>query len=131
MIVIEDTEGNIFGGYFNEQIHVGSFVYDPNSFLFSLKSKGRFETPQKFPIADPNHSLLVYNRSSTWLFSIGSDGGHGKNDDINIMKSNKQYCDPFNGCIPRSYNYDNVNCSNVLSDYDIFDIKHFIVFEMW
>ena len=37
MFVIEDTNGNGFGGYCWKEIKIGKFHFDSNSFLFSLK----------------------------------------------------------------------------------------------
>ncbi|EMD45124.1 Hypothetical protein EHI5A_038660 [Entamoeba histolytica KU27] len=44
IIIIEDEEGNKFGGYVNEKIdEVDEWIYDSQSFLFSLESNGRNE----------------------------------------------------------------------------------------
>ena len=102
-----------------------------------------------FPIRDASHAIWIYNDSSSWLVSIGSDGGWCGHDDINIMKYNKQHSKPGNGCIPYSYQYNiNTNCNNDSSDSitdnnnnsnnsinalcssDTFDIKQFIVIQM-
>ena len=41
IIIIEDSNGNKFGGYVNSKIdEVNDWINDPKSFLFSLESKG-------------------------------------------------------------------------------------------
>ncbi|EMD48712.1 hypothetical protein KM1_075740, partial [Entamoeba histolytica HM-3:IMSS] len=44
VIIIEDEEGKKFGGYVNEKIYkIDEWIYDSQSFVFSLESKGRNE----------------------------------------------------------------------------------------
>ena len=62
------------------------------------------------------------------MISVGSDGGHGKNDDINIMKRDCQENEPGNGCVERSYEYNGIK--NALCGSDTFDLKRFYVIQM-
>ncbi|BFU26668.1 trichohyalin, putative [Entamoeba histolytica] len=89
IIIIEDTNGNKFGGYVNEKIDkVESWIYDSNAFVFSLESNGRMEGMKKFDIEDTKRAFWLDNQLDNCLFVFGLD-------DICIYKENKKtksYC---------------------------------------
>ncbi|BFU22152.1 TLD, putative [Entamoeba histolytica] len=92
IIIIEDEEGNKFGGYVNEKIDkVGGWINDSKSFVFSLESKGRMKRMMKFDIEQPQYALKLYNKSYDRLFSFGCG-------DIIVFKENNKtqsYCDQY------------------------------------
>ena len=128
-LMIEDTNGNIFGVFIDEELNeIEENIVDKKSFVYSLKSNGRFDKPMKFNIEKYNEGPYLYNEKSEWLISIGSDGGNGGLDDITIMKQDCQNKKPGNGCVQQSYNYgDN---KNALCGSEHFDVKRFFVFQM-
>ncbi|BFU19004.1 predicted protein [Entamoeba histolytica] len=72
IIIIEDSDGNKFGGYVNSKIdEVDDDINDSNSFLFSLESNGRMERMMKFDIKEPRNAFILYNQSHDCLFSFG------------------------------------------------------------
>ena len=119
MILIEDTKGNLFGCYINEMIKkAGVYINDPNAFIFSLRLIDKNEI-KIYPIKDSSKAFVVYSRENHKLFSCG-EGKDGKNDDLTIMKSNKQYEEPRNGSTPHSYDFGK-------KTKGLFDGNHFIV----
>ncbi|BFU21029.1 trichohyalin, putative [Entamoeba histolytica] len=92
IIIIEDEEGNKFGGYVNEKINEDGWIYDSNSFLFSLKSKGRMKGMMKFDIKIPQNAFCLFNQSDDRLFEFGFL------DDICVCKENNKtqsYCNQY------------------------------------
>ena len=129
VIMIYDTNGNVFGAYINNKIDtIISYIFDQNSFVFSLKSNGRLEKPMKFPIKNPLKSLKLYFENISWLFSIGSNDGTGGWDDISIMKGDCQNMKPGNGCLQLSYNYHGIE--NALCGENKFSIQKIFVIQM-
>ncbi|BFU22331.1 trichohyalin, putative [Entamoeba histolytica] len=69
IIIIEDEEGNKFGGYVNSKIDkvgngfIGDYIYDSKSFVFSLESNGRIEGMMKFDIKLQQYAFILYNQS--------------------------------------------------------------------
>ena len=93
VFIVEDTEGNKFGGYIDAKID-GIFenpdwkiITDSKSFVFSLESNGRLNGMKKFNIKKPEEAFYLYNKSDDYLFSIGEC-------DIVIYKkgNGKHYC---------------------------------------
>ena len=92
VIRVEDIEGNIFGGFIKSKINslryeenntvLGNVIDDKNSFVFSLKSNGRLDNPEKFVIKQEyaDWAFQLYRSDEKYLFSIG--GG----EDISIKK---------------------------------------------
>ncbi|BFU26084.1 trichohyalin, putative [Entamoeba histolytica] len=119
IIIIEDTEGNKFGGYVNEKIDkVDSWISDLHLFVFSLESKGRIEGMKKFDIKRPQHSFKLHNKSHNCLFSFGLG-------DIVVYKENnktKSYCYQF------SFEYK--GNENALCGKEHFTPKRIIVIQM-
>ncbi|EMD43647.1 Hypothetical protein EHI5A_116970 [Entamoeba histolytica KU27] len=105
IIIIEDENGNKFGGYINSKIDkVICFINDPKSFLFSLESNGRidgvFQGMKKFDIKEPQYTFYLCNQSHDYLF------GFGNGEDIGVGKENYKtlsYCDQ------RSYEYEGIS----------------------
>ncbi|BFU22105.1 trichohyalin, putative [Entamoeba histolytica] len=73
IIIIEDTNGNKFGGYVNEKIDKYGYdwINDSKSFVFSLESNGRMERMMKFDIKDPRYAFYLFNQSDNCLFEFG------------------------------------------------------------
>ncbi|BFU21668.1 trichohyalin, putative [Entamoeba histolytica] len=96
IIIIEDEEGNKFGGYVNSKIDkVGGYINDSKSFLFSLVSNGRMEGMKKFDIK-PRHAFWLWNQSDDCLFIFGCDGKYL--NDICVYKENyktESHCNQY------------------------------------
>ncbi|BFU21936.1 trichohyalin, putative [Entamoeba histolytica] len=122
IIIIEDSEGNKFGGYVNEKIDkVESYINDSKSFLFSLESNGRIKGMKKFDIKYPEYAFILHNQSDDCLFAFG----FGYFCDIRVYKENnktKSYCNQ------RSFEYKGVR--NALCGKYNFTPKRIIVIEM-
>ncbi|BFU18090.1 predicted protein [Entamoeba histolytica] len=86
----DNEDGNRFGGYVNSKIDkVDEWIYDSNSFLFSLESKGRMKRMMKFDIKDKRYAFILYNKSDDGLFMFGNGA------DIYVYKENdktQSYC---------------------------------------
>ncbi|GAB1221374.1 hypothetical protein ENUP19_0080G0011 [Entamoeba nuttalli] len=123
IIIIEDSEGNKFGGYVNSKIDkIHNFINDSKSFVFSLESKEGIEGMMKFDIKQPQSAFYLYNQSDNCLFGFGYFG------DILVYKENyktKSYCQQD------SFEYEGV--SNALCGNEwpkCFTPKRIIVIEM-
>ncbi|EKE40396.1 hypothetical protein ENU1_091720 [Entamoeba nuttalli P19] len=120
IIIVEDTQGNIFGEYVNSKIDkVDAWINDPHAFVFSLESKGRLKKMMKFDIKEPKYGFFMESSSYGPLFDIG----FGR--DIGVYKQNystKSFCLQF------SFEYDGI--SNALCGKRIFKTKQVIVIEM-
>ncbi|EMD49145.1 Hypothetical protein EHI5A_130390, partial [Entamoeba histolytica KU27] len=119
MILIEDEDGNKFGGYVNEKIDkVESCITDQKSFVFSLESNGRMKEAMKFDIKYPQYAFILLNQSYSCLFKFGYN-------DIFVYKENYKtisYCDQ------QSFEYNGI--SNALCGKYYFTPKRIIVIEM-
>ena len=114
VFLIEDTKGNMFGGFVNEKINryeyyqkeqmKGRSIIDENAFVFALKSEGKeIKHPTKMNILpdEKNNAFTLYKQDWGVLFSFG--GGN----DIHIMKEKyKTGC----YCIQQSFDYDGEKC---------------------
>ncbi|BFU22112.1 trichohyalin, putative [Entamoeba histolytica] len=121
IIIIEDSEGNKFGGYVNEKIDkVDDYIYDSQSFLFSLESKGRMEGMMKFDIKQPQYAFCLFNQSDDWLFEFGYGFG-----DIRVYKENDKI---ISYCCQWSFDYKGIE--NALCGHQFFTPKRIIVIEM-
>ncbi|GAB1224869.1 hypothetical protein ENUP19_0223G0022 [Entamoeba nuttalli] len=120
IIIIEDTEGNKFGGYVNSKIDKDEwYINDSQSFVFSLESNGRMKGMTKFDIKEPEYAFYLYNQSNNYLFSFGY------RHDICVYKENiktQTYCDQD------SFEYKGIQYSLCGKYY--FTPKRFIVIEM-
>ena len=121
IIIIEDTNGNIFGGYVNEKIDkVDKYINDPKSFLFSLESKGRIQGMMKFDIKQQQHAFYLYNQLSNCLFGFGYD--------IYIGKENNKI---YSCCKQSSYEYKGITNALCGKQYpEFFTPQRIIVIEM-
>ncbi|BFU23740.1 trichohyalin, putative [Entamoeba histolytica] len=122
IIIIEDEEGNKFGGYVNSKIDkVDKWINDSKSFVFSLESNGRIEGMKKFDIKEPECAFKLYNQSDDCLFLFGLG-------DFGVCKENnksKSHCDQY------SFDYKGIEhalCGN--EDQIPFTPKRIIVIEM-
>ncbi|BFU23929.1 TLD, putative [Entamoeba histolytica] len=122
IIIIEDEEGNKFGGYVNSKIDkIYKWIYDSKSFVFSLKSNGRMEGMMKFDIKEPQDAFYLYYQSDDYLFAFG----YG---DIRIFKENNK---TESSCKQHSFEYKGISntlCGKQLPKY--FTPQRIIVIEM-
>ncbi|BFU24423.1 predicted protein [Entamoeba histolytica] len=122
IIIIEDEDGNKFGGYVNSKIdEVNDYINDSKSFLFSLESTGRIEGMMKFDIKQPQHAFGVWNQTNNCLFEFGGN-------DIIVCKENDK---TKSSCKQSSFEYNgmsNALCGKQLPE--CFTPKRFIVIEM-
>ncbi|EMS14795.1 hypothetical protein KM1_334920 [Entamoeba histolytica HM-3:IMSS] len=119
MVLIEDEEGNKFGGYVNSKIDkVGGYINDSKSFLFSLVSNGRMEGMKKFDIKEPEYAFYLYNQLCDWLFDFGYC-------DITIGKENDK---TRSCCRQLSFEYEGIE-SLLCGKYN-FTPKRIMVIEM-
>ncbi|BFU26561.1 predicted protein [Entamoeba histolytica] len=119
IIIIEDEDGNRFGGYVNEKIdRVGYDINDSKSFVFSLESNGRMKGMKKFDIKNSQYAFWLCIQSVNCLFGFG-------NGDICVCKENDKkysYCEQY------SFEYKGI--SNALCGKYNFTPKQIIVIEM-
>ncbi|BFU26540.1 predicted protein [Entamoeba histolytica] len=122
IIIIEDEEGNKFGGYVNSKIDkIDEWLYDSHSFVFSLESKGRMKGMKKFDIKLPEYAFCLYNQSDNCLFQFGFN-------DICVYKENNK---TYSYCVEFSYEYEGISnalCGKQYPSY--FTPKRIIVIEM-
>ncbi|BFU18748.1 trichohyalin, putative [Entamoeba histolytica] len=124
IIIIEDEEGNKFGGYVNEKIDkVGycGYINDSKSFLFSFESKGRIKGMMKFDIEIPEYAFYLYKQYDDRLFDFGID-------DIAVCKENDK---TKSLCYQCSFEYEGISNALCGKDYtEYFTPKRIIVIEM-
>ena len=79
VIIIEDTEGNIFGSFISERINRKGITWkngikDPKAFVFSIRSNGRMKEMKKFGIKETEKAFLLNNSDDemNWIFLIGN-----------------------------------------------------------
>ncbi|BFU22311.1 predicted protein [Entamoeba histolytica] len=127
IIIIEDSEGNKFGGYVNskiDKVNGGYWINDSQSFVFSLESKGRMEGMKKFDIKEPQHAFWLDNQTDDCLFEFG----YGYRGDICVYKENdktKSYCSEY------SFEYEGISNALCGKQYPYrFTPKRIIVIEM-
>ncbi|BFU25565.1 predicted protein [Entamoeba histolytica] len=120
IIIIEDEDGNKFGGYVNSKVDkVDSWIYDSKSFVFSLESNGRIEGMKKFDIIkDQQHAFWLCSQSSDRLFKFESY-------DIYLYKENNK---TYSYCKQSSFEYEGI--SNALCGKYHFTPKQIIAIEM-
>ncbi|BFU21880.1 trichohyalin, putative [Entamoeba histolytica] len=123
IIIIEDEDGNKFGGYVNSKIdRVDDYINDSKSFVFSLESNGRIEEMKKFDIKEPEYAFYLHNQSDDLLFAFGFGDGY---EDIIVFKENdktQSFCNQY------SFEYNEIE--NALCGNENFTPKRFIVIEM-
>ncbi|BFU19555.1 trichohyalin, putative [Entamoeba histolytica] len=122
IIIIEDEEGNKFGGYVNSKINkVGHYINDSQSFLFSLESNGRMKGMMKFDIKEPGHAFCLFNQSHDYLVIFGCS-------DIRVYKENYK---TKSFCFQRSFEYEGIENALCGKEYpEYFKPKQIIVIEM-
>ena len=127
IFVIEDTNGNKFGGYTTSTVKpIDSYISDSNAFIFSLKSNGRISGMKKFDIKSNGISTAIACDRKTnnyYLFAFGS------RTDIEIKRKG------VNGsfCCQSYFNYEGVSCSlcsSSNSDQQYFTPKRITVIQM-
>ncbi|BFU21534.1 predicted protein [Entamoeba histolytica] len=133
IIIIEDEDGNKFGGYVDSKIDKDGYdINDSKSFLFSLESNGRMKGMKKFDIKEPQYAFCLSNQSNDYLFAFG--GGlfglfvFGGNDIVVYKENHKTY----SRCKQCSFEYEGISkalCGNEYPD-NYFTPKRIIVIEM-
>ncbi|BFU26707.1 trichohyalin, putative [Entamoeba histolytica] len=120
IIIIEDEDGNKFGGYVNSKIDkVGNgYIYDSQSFVFSLESNGRMKGMMKFDIEEPERAFILYSQSDDCLFEFGID-------DVIVYKEDNKI---LSRCNHYAFEYEGIE--NALCGKQQFTPKRFIVIEM-
>ncbi|BFU22383.1 trichohyalin, putative [Entamoeba histolytica] len=118
IIIIEDEEGNRFGGYVSEKIDKVSRIYDSKSFVFSLESNGNIEEMMKFDIIQPEYAFKICNQKDNCLFSFGIG-------DILVYKENDK---TKSWCYQNSFEYEGIE--NALCGKHDFTPKRIIIIEM-
>ncbi|BFU20440.1 predicted protein [Entamoeba histolytica] len=120
IIIVEDEEGNKFGGYVNSKIDKvdDDYINDSQSFVFSLESNGRIEGMMKFDIEIPEYAFYLYNQSYDSLFSFGLG-------DFGVCKENYK---TKSFCKQHSFEYEGIE--NALCGKGGFTPKRIIVIEM-
>ena len=134
IIMIEDSEDNIFGAGIKSEINTyqhpynkgikGNNIRDINAFVFSIKKNGQLQQENKYIIKYPNSSVAfsLYDKNSDKLFTIGEK-------DIVIMK--KENCKE---CICEMKSFDYGTEMNPLrskqQENRIFTVKKIRVFQM-
>ena len=124
LIVVEDTDGNKFGGFVSSQItQCNNYINDSNAFLFSLQSNGRLNGMKRFEIKDSKKAFLLSSKSEIELFGMGS--GY----DLCVRKQDaKSHC-----CCFQSSSFYYHGLTNALVGKSVFvniDLKHFVVIQM-
>ena len=104
IIVIEDKEGNIFGGFISKEIIQNKFIFDNNSYLFSLKKDGKIIN-KKYPIKNNEYCFKISSDEWRVLFGFGAkdNGDMTSYKDICVYK--KDYKNGKNSCEQHSYEY--------------------------
>ncbi|BFU25531.1 trichohyalin, putative [Entamoeba histolytica] len=123
IIIIEDEDGNKFGGYVNSKIDKCShYIDDSQSFVFSLESKGRMEGMKKFDIKIPERAFLLCKQSNDCLFAFGYR-------DICVYKENNK-TNSF--CLQHSFEYKGIRNALCGKEWpnNYFTPKRIIVIEM-
>ena len=119
LFIIEDIEGNKFGGYIDSTIDEFQYsLTDWSAFLFSLESNGRLDGMKKFTIKDMLFAFCLFNKSSHRLFKFGRA-------DINIFKKGSGY---KHSCEQCAFYYG--GNQNTLCGTETFELKRFIVIQM-
>ncbi|BFU21952.1 predicted protein [Entamoeba histolytica] len=127
IFIIEDEDGNKFGGYVNEKIDkvgafINGFIKDSKSFVFSLESKGRMKGIMKLESYEENCIFLLCSQRYDWLFKFE------RGNDVCVYKENDK---TKSCCKQNSFEYNGISnalCGKELPKY--FTPKHFIVIEM-
>ncbi|BFU21855.1 trichohyalin, putative [Entamoeba histolytica] len=122
IIIIEDEEGNKFGGYVSEKIDkIDEWLYDSHSFVFSLESKGRLERMMKFDIKEPRNAFCLFNQTTNCLFAFGGN-------DIFVRKENYK---TLSSCYQYSFEYEGIENALCGKQFpECFTPKRIIVIEM-
>ena len=127
IIVIKDTEGNIFGGYISTDMIENKYLFDNNGYLFSIKKNGEI-TNKKYSIKNNEYSFTIETDNSPGLFSFGGEDKGNKNYFKDICIYKKDYKSKNNFCKQHSYEY--YGEENALIGKQEFEIKKIIVYEM-
>ncbi|BFU18161.1 hypothetical protein EHI8A_047030 [Entamoeba histolytica HM-1:IMSS-B] len=90
IIIIEDEEGNKFGGYIHSKIdETDERIKDIRSFVFSIKSKGGLFEMQLSYMFRHQYIFYLYTRPSILLFAIGDELYATKNNIVIYKENNK------------------------------------------
>ena len=121
IVLIEDTNGNKFGGYLNVKVDkfYPSCISDSSSFVFSFKSNQM----KKFDISPSQSAFYLYPKTNN-----GNLFGFGNGHDLSVWVENRK---SESYCYQSSYNYSREQKALCGTNYpDRFTPKRFIVIQM-
>ena len=136
IVIFENEDNDVFGGYISmcldnldelesEENNFYPLIYfDPNVFLFSLRSNGRLEKPTRFDFKKQEYmpTIAIGTKYESMLISFGIK-------DIIIPK--KQYRE-YTMCEQNFFDYqDYENVFVRQRDEEIFTVKRFQVYQMY
>ena len=122
VIMIEDTNNNIFGVFINNiPTQTSKYIAYPYEFVFSLNSNGRCEQPMIFPMHNYSESFCLCGDDDERLFSVGCD-------DIIIMKEDCQDKSHENSCHQKCFDYNGID--DAFCGSSRFKVKRIMVYQM-
>ena len=80
-IVATTTDGDVFGGFYSVAVwKLDKYFVDPNIFIFSFESRGRCETPKRFPASDlwKDGAYVSFYKNDSYGRFVVFDGGSGR-----------------------------------------------------
>lgn len=119
--VIQSSIGNIFGGYTSiPWSSSGAYQFDPNAFLYILKSKQRRgQKPTKWGVNHQNRNSVYHNSS----YGLTFGGGHDMYLVNNCNTSNGSYSSLGNSyAAPKDNNLLAGSYNFLVSDYEVFQL---------
>ena len=88
------SAGDVFGGFYNVAVtRQWESFYDPNIFVFSFESRGRCETPQRFPVKEEKrrNKYVEFFKDSPYVTFVNIGGCYGYFY-LGNEKSSNTYC---------------------------------------
>ena len=93
-VVALTTDGDVFGGFYSVAVtEQDENFYDPNIFVFSFESRGRCETPQRFPVKEEKrrNKYVEFFKDSPYVTFVNIGGCYGYFY-LGNEKSSNTYC---------------------------------------
>ena len=125
IILIEDTNGNKFGGYVNVKVHsYYNYFGDPGMFIFSMKINGKNEMKKYMKTLNDNNGFYLRLKNEGSLFGFG--GGH------NLCINKKSNNNASGSYVDKYSSYENLSSINLFgnSGSTYFTPKRFSVIQM-
>ena len=123
IILIEDEQMNLFGGYIGNEIIIGKNVKDNSCFVFSLRKNG-VKNLKRFEKNQIGYSYWIRPDSSDLLMGFGMSEDGKLSKDITLFKKNK--CSGF--CSQLCYDYNDEEFA--LCGKKNFNIKRIVVYQL-